>query len=49
MNNLLSYFGLVDARIRGSDKDLPVLLYVNKKEMYAVIPQFFTFIIFWGQ
>jgi hypothetical protein len=24
MNNLLSYCGLVDARIRGSDKDLPV-------------------------
>jgi hypothetical protein len=25
MNNLLSYFGLVDARIRASEKDLPVL------------------------
>jgi hypothetical protein len=25
MNNLLSYFGLVDARISASDKDLPVL------------------------
>ena len=24
MNNLLSYCGLVDAKIRGSDKDLPV-------------------------
>ena len=24
MNNLLSYFGLVDARISASDKDLPV-------------------------
>ena len=24
MNNLLSYFGLVDARIRASNKDLPV-------------------------
>ena len=24
MNNLLSYFGLVDARIRASEKDLPV-------------------------
>ena len=24
MNNLLSYFGLVDTRIRASDKDLPV-------------------------
>ena len=26
MNNLLSYCGLVDARINASDKDLPVLL-----------------------
>ena len=25
MNNLSSYFGLVDAKIRASDKDLPVL------------------------
>ena len=25
MNNLLSYFGLVDTKIRASDKDLPVL------------------------
>ena len=25
MNNLLSYFGLIDAKIRASDKDLPVL------------------------
>ena len=24
MNNFLSYFGLVDARINASDKDLPV-------------------------
>ena len=24
MNNILSYFGLVDAKIRASDKDLPV-------------------------
>ena len=24
MNKLLSFFGLVDARIRASDKDLPV-------------------------
>ena len=24
MNNLLSYCGLIDARIRASDKDLPV-------------------------
>ena len=26
MNNLLSYWGLVDAKIRASDKDLPVHL-----------------------
>ena len=26
MNNLLSYCGLTDAKIRASDKDLPVLL-----------------------
>ena len=25
MNNLLSYFGLVDTKITASDKDLPVL------------------------
>ena len=25
MNNLLSYYGLVDARIRASEKDLPVI------------------------
>ena len=24
MNNLLSYYGLVDAKIRASDKDLPI-------------------------
>jgi hypothetical protein len=28
MNNLLSYCGLVDAKIRASDKDLPVLTYI---------------------
>ena len=28
MNNLLSYCGLVDAKIRASDKDLPVPLSV---------------------
>ena len=29
MNNLLSYFGLVDAKIRVSDKDLPVKNWLN--------------------
>ena len=36
MNNLLSYCGLVDAKIRASDKDLPVLL--TKSE--AKTPEF---------
>ena len=27
MNNLLSYCGLIDAKIRSSDKDLPVQVY----------------------
>ena len=32
MNNLLSYCGLIDAKIRASDKDLPVLNGNKKKE-----------------
>ena len=32
MNNLLSYCGLVDAKIRASDKDLPVQ-YMKKKKL----------------
>ena len=31
MNNLSSYCGLVDAKIRASDQDLPVLLRCSKK------------------
>ena len=31
MNNLASYFGLVDAKIRASDKDLPVLSLTSGK------------------
>ena len=31
MNNLSSYCGLVDAKIRASDKDLPVLLSTYNK------------------
>ena len=34
MNNLLSYCGLVDAKIRASDKDLPVP--TNEKEMWKI-------------
>ena len=33
MNNLLSYCGLVDARIRGSEKDLPVLNILNLENL----------------
>ena len=33
MNNLLSYCGLVDAKIRASDKDLPVLLCKPAKDL----------------
>ena len=38
MNNLLSYCGLVDARIRASNKDLPVHLKIPNK--YIVIFEF---------
>ena len=31
MNNLLSYCGLVDAKIRASDKDLPVQMLMKTK------------------
>ena len=33
MNNLLSYCGLVDARIRTSKKDLPVMGNLRKKKL----------------
>jgi hypothetical protein len=29
MNNLLSYFGLIDAKIGASDKDLPLTISMN--------------------
>ena len=32
MNNLSSYCGLVDAKIRASDKDLPVLTHYKRSE-----------------
>ena len=42
MNNLSLYRGLVDAKIRDSDKDLPVKpLFLSKKESLV-----FTFFIF---
>ena len=34
MNNMLSYCGLVDAKIRTSDKDSPVLVYL---ELYQIL------------
>ena len=36
MNNLLSFFGLVDARINASDKDLPVQMY-QKSQILAKV------------
>ena len=36
MNNLLSYCGLVDAKIRASDKDLPVLTGLKVKGAKAI-------------
>ena len=39
MNNLLSYCGLIDAKIRASDKDLPVyqlLYWIYSKEKQTV-------------
>ena len=37
MNNLSSYCGLVDAKIRASDKDLPVLTIIKALELWFVI------------
>ena len=37
MNKLLSYHGLVDARISASEKDLPVLPVQNKKILCKVL------------
>ena len=38
MNNLLSYCGLVDARISATEKDLPVL----KQNFNTIFPRIFT-------
>ena len=32
MNNLLSYCGLIDARMRASEKDLPLTLFIPKSK-----------------
>ena len=37
MNNLLSYCWLIDAKIRASDKDLPVPLISKKLSLIAVM------------
>ena len=37
MNNMLSYYGLVDAKIRASDKDLPVYNIKEKIGNYLII------------
>ena len=39
MNNLLSYYGLVDTRISASEKDLPVLYYL-KIQGHGIIKKF---------
>ena len=40
MNNLFSYCGLVDARIRASEKDLPVpsisTIYIGKTPIFSM-------------
>ena len=33
MNNLLSYCGLIDVKIRASDKDLPVMQFFEKNKI----------------
>ena len=35
MNNLLSYCGLVNAKIRASDKDLPVILALRFQDIFS--------------
>ena len=39
MNNLLSYFGLVDARISASEKDLPVTCSWYRESILYILPQ----------
>ena len=42
MNNLLSYCGLVDAKIRASDKDLPVMVGFIQKMLvkFSIITEY---------
>ena len=55
MNNVLSYCGLVDARIRASDNDLPVLsvmvcfgllLFACFSELYESTQDIYHFLLF---
>jgi hypothetical protein len=39
MNNLLSYFGLVDVKISAYEKDLPVTWYSKRKDRFLVFSQ----------
>ena len=45
MNNLLSYYGLVDPRISASNKDLPALILCPSDVPYSP-NQFGTFLLF---
>ena len=42
MNNLSSYCGLVDAKIRVSDKDLPVPSYLLYKKVFWALDEYFS-------
>jgi hypothetical protein len=44
MNNLLSNCGLVDAKIRASDKDLPILVKTNLFVRFLVESSAFQFV-----
>ena len=48
MNNLSSYFGLIEAKVRASDKDLPVLVSIKVRPLVRQwksldLDKFFTF------
>ena len=47
MNNLLSYCGLVDAKIRASDKDLPVLCNCNSNRDHDIPSAWHHLVLIW--
>ena len=49
MNNLSSFFGLVDAKIRASDKDLPVHKVKNKGKISQNFVAFSEYMNFTGK